>query len=297
MHIQSCVLCSLNSVNPSAVPTLRTQASPVFSPLSRIFTLSRWAISQHNFHFSSLQQKTIIRLIFWTFRASNSRRLKIVQGKILKLDKKIITLLASKQKTVFRQECFNSLTCRVISSLWCLITIFWNLNLTMLALGYQNYQSINAWASYSSKYCHILSILSVFLTCKLSLSQSRPSGERQSTWASLRQLIFELNKSSNETCAVTIFKSLCDHFPFFLFAQNLNGSPDLHRLEIPFNIFKVSKLWTDVFVLSSSKPVTAHTLWVVWVSYFSNRGLKNCHPTENILVFYQHCCGGLACDP
>lgn len=39
MHIQSCVLCSLNSVNPSAVPKLRTQASPVFSPLSRIFTL------------------------------------------------------------------------------------------------------------------------------------------------------------------------------------------------------------------------------------------------------------------
>lgn len=49
MHIQSCVLRSLNSVNPSAVPKLRTQASPVFSPLSRIFTLSRRASSQHNF--------------------------------------------------------------------------------------------------------------------------------------------------------------------------------------------------------------------------------------------------------
>lgn len=32
----------------------------------------------------------------------------------------------------------------------------------MLALGYQNYQSVNALASYSSKYCHILIILSVF---------------------------------------------------------------------------------------------------------------------------------------
>lgn len=32
----------------------------------------------------------------------------------------------------------------------------------MLALGYQNYQSINALAWYSSKYCHILIILSVF---------------------------------------------------------------------------------------------------------------------------------------
>lgn len=50
MHIQSCVLCSLNSVNPSAVPKLKTQASPVFLPLSRIFTLSRRASSQHNFH-------------------------------------------------------------------------------------------------------------------------------------------------------------------------------------------------------------------------------------------------------
>lgn len=39
MHFQARVLCSLNSVNPSAVPKLRTRASPVFSPLSRIFTL------------------------------------------------------------------------------------------------------------------------------------------------------------------------------------------------------------------------------------------------------------------
>lgn len=50
MHIQSCVLCSLNSVNPSAVPNLRTQPSPVFSTLSRIFTLSHRASSQRNFH-------------------------------------------------------------------------------------------------------------------------------------------------------------------------------------------------------------------------------------------------------
>lgn len=50
MHTQCCVLCSLNSVNPSAVPKLRTQASPVFSPLSRIFTLSHRASSQHKFH-------------------------------------------------------------------------------------------------------------------------------------------------------------------------------------------------------------------------------------------------------
>lgn len=49
MHVQSRVLCSLNSVNPSAVPKLRTQASPVFSPLSRIFTLSHQASRQDTF--------------------------------------------------------------------------------------------------------------------------------------------------------------------------------------------------------------------------------------------------------
>lgn len=64
MHIQSCVLCSLNSVNPSAVPKLRTQASPVFSPLSRIFTLSHWARSQNTstLSCSSSTQKSSSRL-------------------------------------------------------------------------------------------------------------------------------------------------------------------------------------------------------------------------------------------
>lgn len=52
MYVQAPVLCSLNSVNPSAVPKLRTQASPVFSPLSRIFTLfSPSKQPQDRFHF------------------------------------------------------------------------------------------------------------------------------------------------------------------------------------------------------------------------------------------------------
>lgn len=50
MHTQSRLLRRLNSVNPSAVPNLRTQAAPLFSPLSRIFTLSHGTSSQHKFH-------------------------------------------------------------------------------------------------------------------------------------------------------------------------------------------------------------------------------------------------------
>lgn len=65
MHIQSCVLCSLNSVNPSAVPKLRTQASPVFLPISRIFALSRWTSSQHNFH-------SVVLIFHWKSSSSFS---------------------------------------------------------------------------------------------------------------------------------------------------------------------------------------------------------------------------------
>lgn len=60
MHTQSHLCRRLNSVNPSAVPNLRTQAAPLFSPLSRIFTLSHGTSSQHKFHWkpSSLSAPT-----------------------------------------------------------------------------------------------------------------------------------------------------------------------------------------------------------------------------------------------
>lgn len=60
MHTQSRLLHRLNSVNPSAVPNLRTQAAPLFSPLSRIFTLSHGTSSQHKFHWKPSSPSSLL---------------------------------------------------------------------------------------------------------------------------------------------------------------------------------------------------------------------------------------------